>query len=94
LAAFSSAVLTALFTPMALGLALRGLLGFYRGIVASGDDNARGSVLIVFCIFMTTTIGTSIAAHFIGVGLPALALVATAIHALSVLTLLLFPKMS
>lgn len=89
----NTVMLTALFTPMALGLGLRGPLGFYRGIVASGDDNARGSALIVFFIFMTTTIGTTIAAPFIADDLAGLALVVSAIHLASVLTLLLLPKM-
>ncbi|MGO4566411.1 MFS transporter [Rhizobium sp. 2YAF20] len=85
-------MLSVLFTPMALGLGLRGPLGFYRGIVASGDDNARGAALIVFFIFMITMLGTSIAAPFITSGLSTLALVVTLIHFLSVLTLLVIPR--
>lgn len=86
-------VLALLFMPMAIGLGLRGPLGFYRGIVASGGNDARGSALIVFFIFMMTTLGTVIAAPFITRGLPALALVVSAIHILSVVLLLALPRM-
>jgi predicted MFS family arabinose efflux permease len=89
----SSLMLPVLFTPMAIGLGLRGPVGFYRGIVASGSNNARGSALIVFFIFMMTTLGTVVAAPFITKGLPALALVVSGIHILSVALLLLLPKM-
>ncbi|MGF6257426.1 MFS transporter [Ensifer sp. LBL] len=86
-------MLPLLFTPMAIGLGLRGPIGFYRGILASGANNARGSALIVFFIFMVTTLGTVIAAPIIAAGLAALAFVATAIHLLSVVLLLLLPAM-
>ncbi|WP_054312075.1 MFS transporter [Mesorhizobium sp. 1M-11] len=86
-------MLALLFMPMAIGLGLRGPLGFYRGIVASGSNNARGSALIVFFIFMMTTLGTVAAAPFIAKGLSSLALVVSAIHLLSVALLLVLPKM-
>jgi predicted MFS family arabinose efflux permease len=89
----NSLMLPVLFTPMAIGLGLRGPVGFYRGIVASGSNNARGSALIVFFIFMMTTLGTVVAAPFITKGLAALALVVSGIHILSVALLLLLPKM-
>ncbi|KCB49259.1 MFS transporter [Bordetella hinzii] len=82
-----------LFTPMAIGLGLRGPIGFYRGIVAAGDNNARGSALIIFFIFLMSTLGTVIAAPFITLGLGALAVVASAIHLLSVALLLWLPAM-
>jgi predicted MFS family arabinose efflux permease len=86
-------MLPLLFTPMAIGLGLRGPIGFYRGILASGANNARGSALIVFFIFMITTLGTVIAAPIIAAGLAALAFVSCAIHLLSVALLLLLPAM-
>lgn len=89
----NSLMLPLLFTPMAVGLGLRGPIGFYRGIVASGSNSSRGSALIVFFIFMMTTIGTVVAAPFITKGLPALALVASVIHIISIALLLLNPKM-
>ncbi|WP_137930923.1 MFS transporter [Mesorhizobium comanense] len=88
-----SMLLPVLLLPMTVGLGLRGPLGFYRGVVASGSNNARGSALIVFFIFMMTTLGTVAAAPMITKGLPALALVVSAIHLLSVALLLLLPKM-
>jgi predicted MFS family arabinose efflux permease len=89
-----SALLPALFLPMNVGLGLRGPLGFYRGIVASGANNARGSALIVFFILAATSLGTMVAAAFIDQGLWALGAVTCAIHALSVGLLLLLPRMS
>lgn len=86
-------LLPALFLPMNIGLGLRGPLGFYRGIVASGDNNARGSALIVFFILGMTTLGTVLAAPMITQGLWALAMVTCAIHALSVILLLTLPKL-
>ncbi|CAM5503161.1 Multidrug resistance protein MdtL [Mycolicibacterium aubagnense] len=87
-------MLPLLFTPMAIGLGLRGPIGFYRGIVASGSNTARGAALIVFFIFMMTTLGTVAAAPFITRGLSALALVVSAIHLLSVVLLLVLPGIS
>jgi MFS transporter, DHA1 family, multidrug resistance protein len=89
----NSALLPALFLPMNVGLGLRGPLGFYRGIVASGTNNARGSALIVFFILAMTSLGTIVAAPFINQGLWALGAVTCAIHALSVGLLLLLPRM-
>ncbi|MNY21038.1 hypothetical protein D3C86_1545570 [compost metagenome] len=89
----NTVMLPILFTPMAVGLGLRGPIGFYRGIVASGDNNARGSALIVFFIFLVTTIGTVIVAPFITQGLAALSLVVSGILIVAVLLLLLLPRM-
>ncbi|MGO4619517.1 MFS transporter [Ensifer sp. 2YAB10] len=82
-----------LFLPMGIGLGLRGPIGFYRGIVASGSNDARGAALIVFFVFMTTTLGTMAAAPVITSGLPALALVVSAIHLASVAILCALPKL-
>ncbi len=89
----NSLMLPVLFTPMAIGLGLRGPIGFYRGIVASGSNHTRGSALIVFFIFMMTTLGTVVTAPFITKGLPALALVVSGTHILSIALLLLLPQM-
>jgi hypothetical protein len=88
-----SALLPVLFLPMNVGLGLRGPLGFYRGIVASGTNSARGSALIAFFILAATSLGTMVAAPLINQGLWALGAVTCAIHALSVSLLLLLPRM-
>jgi hypothetical protein len=88
-----SALLPALFLPMNVGLGLRGPLGFYRGIVASGTNSARGSALIVFFILVATSLGTVVAAPLINQGLEGLSAVTCGIHALSVGLLVLLPKM-
>jgi DHA1 family bicyclomycin/chloramphenicol resistance-like MFS transporter len=87
-----STLLPALFLPMNVGLGLRGPLGFYRGIVASGTNSARGSALIVFFILAMSSLGTIIAAPLIDQGLWALGAVSCAIHALSVGLLRLLPR--
>ncbi|MEZ0167392.1 MFS transporter [Microvirga sp. TS319] len=88
-----STLLPALFLPMNVGLGLRGPLGFYRGIVASGPNSARGSALIVFFILAMTSLGTLVAAPLINQGLWTLGAVTCGIHALSVGLLVLLPKM-
>jgi MFS transporter, DHA1 family, multidrug resistance protein len=88
-----SALLPALFLPMNIGLGLRGPLGFYHGIVASGANSARGSALIVFFILAATSLGAMVAAPLIDQGLWALGAVTCGIHALSIGLLLLLPKM-
>jgi len=88
-----SALLPALFLPMNVGLGLRGPLGFYRGIVASGTNNARGSALIVFFILAMTSLGALVAAPFVTQGLWALGAVTCGIHAVSIGLLLLLPKL-
>ncbi|AUL46973.1 hypothetical protein BBB39_08330 [Bordetella trematum] len=82
-----------LFLPMGVGLGLRGPAGFYLGVVASGENHARGSALIVFFILGITTLGTALAAPFIGLGLAALAVVASALHLLSTLLLWRLPAL-
>lgn len=86
-------LLPVLFTPMNIGLGLRGPLGFYRGIVASGTNHDRGSALIVFFILAMTSGGTILAAPFIAHGLWALGIVTCLIHVISVALLLLLPKL-
>src|SRR5690606_28812092 len=43
-------VVTALFVPINTGLGLRGPPGFYRAILASHGDDARGSALVILFI--------------------------------------------
>ncbi|HID8218896.1 TPA: MFS transporter [Serratia marcescens] len=85
--------MAALFTPMGIALGLRGPTGFYRGIIASGRNNARGAALIIFFTFMMTTLGSIVTAHFITSGLLALAAFVTAMHSLSLLLIVLLPHL-
>ena len=86
-------VITALFVPVNLGLGLRGPPGFFRAILASNGDDARGAALMILAILATTAIGTAIAAPFVTAGIAPLALVAAGFSCLSVLLLLALPKL-
>lgn len=86
-------IITALFVPVNLGLGLRGPPGFFRAILASDGDDARGAALVILFILSTTATGTAIAAPFVTDGLAPLASVAAAASCLSVLLLLALPKL-
>ena len=86
-------VITALFVPVNLGLGLRGPPGFFRAILASDGDDARGAALVILFILATTATGTAIAAPFVTMGLAPLAGVATGASCLSVVLLLALPKL-
>ncbi len=73
-----------LFLIVNLGLGVRGPPGFYRAIVASGDDDARGAALVMLFILFTAAAGTAIVAPFISVGLLPLAGIACTASWLSV----------
>ena len=86
-------VITAVFVPVNLGLGLRGPPGFFRAILASNGDDARGAALMILAILATTAIGTAIAAPFVTAGIAPLAMVAAGFSCLSVLVLLALPKL-
>ena len=77
---------------LALGMGLRGPPGFFRSVVASGSDDARGSALVILGIVGTTSLGTAAVAPFIEAGLAPLAL-AAAIFEVGALLCLLLPKL-
>ncbi len=83
----------ALFSLVNLGLGFRGPPGFYRAMLASGDNDARGSALVILACFAITAAGTALLAPFINIGLLPLAAAACAITTLSVLFLLLLPRL-
>ncbi len=63
------ALIAALFVPINTGLGLRGPPGFYRAVIASRGDDARGSALVILAIMAATGIGTAAVAPFIEQGL-------------------------
>lgn len=81
-----------LFAPMGIALGLRGPIGFYRGIVASGDNNTRGAALMVLFTFTMTSLGSFVTAQFITHGLITLAICVMIMHLLSLLILVFLPK--
>ncbi|MDR0214073.1 MAG: MFS transporter, partial [Comamonas sp.] len=77
-------LLALLFLPMGIGLGLRAPPGFYRGIVASGSNHARGAALMVFLMLILTTLGTVVAAPVITSGLASLLSVVVVMYGLAV----------
>lgn len=77
-------LLALLFLPMGIGLGLRAPPGFYRGIVASGNNHARGAALMVFLTLILTTLGTVVAAPVITSGLASLLSVVVVMYGLAV----------
>lgn len=86
-------VITLLFVPVNIGLGLRGPPGFYRAIVASHGDDARGSALVVLGILGATAIGTACASPWIEGGTVPVAGVAFVMHALASISLAALPPL-
>ena len=86
-------LLAALFVPMNLGPGLRGPPGFYRAVVAARGDDARGSALVILLAFLVAAGGTAAVAPWIEEGLVPLAGCATGLATLSVVALLMLPKL-
>jgi hypothetical protein len=70
-----------------LGLGIRGPLGFYQALLASGENDSRGSALIILLVMLLAATGTGVVAPFIEAGLPPVALVAMVLAVASVLLL-------
>ena len=86
-------IVTALFVPMNLGLGLRGPPGFFRAVIASHGDDARGAALVILGVVGATALGTAAVAPFVEQGLTAPALAATGIE-IGALLFLLLPRLS
>jgi DHA1 family bicyclomycin/chloramphenicol resistance-like MFS transporter len=82
-----------LFTPMGVGLGLRGPPGFFRAIVSSGGDDARAASLTILAIMVVSAGGTALVAPFLRFGLVALAMASAASQALAALALLSLPRL-
>ncbi len=89
----STWVITALFVPINSGLGLRGPPGFYRAVVASHGDDARGSALVILFIMAATALGTAAVAPFIEQGLAPLAAAAFALELAALACLLFLPRL-
>ncbi|MGB2178809.1 MAG: MFS transporter, partial [Hyphomonas sp.] len=61
--------------------------GFYRAILASDGDDARGAALVILFILSITATGTAIAAPLVTAGLDPLAGVAASFSCVSVILL-------
>ncbi len=87
-------VITALFVPINTGLGLRGPPGFFRAILASHGDDARGSALVILAIMAATGIGTALVAPFIEQGLVPVALAAFTFELAALAILLALPELA
>ncbi len=82
-----------LFILANAGLGLRGPPGFFRAILASGDDDARGAALVILFFLLVVALGTVAVAPLIELGLVPLLTVATAISAMSPMLLRTLPAL-
>lgn len=89
-----TSILAVLFAPMGIAVGLRGPTGFYRGIVISGDNSARGAALIAFFTFAMMTLGSLLTAPFLTHGLVSLAAIVMGMHFSAVLILILISPLS
>jgi predicted MFS family arabinose efflux permease len=80
-------LLWAFFIPVNFGLGIRGPVGFYKSLEASGANESRGSALVVFSVMLVAALGTVVVAPFIELGLLPVAIVSTVISVGSVLLL-------
>ena len=82
-------VLWCLFAVVNLGLGIRGLSGFYKALLAAGDNGSGGSAVVILAVMLTAAGGTGAVAPWIEDGLLPLALAAAIISGASVLILML-----
>lgn len=87
----SALVISALFVPVNSGLGLRGPAGFFRAILASHGDDARGSALVILFVLGAAALGTALVSPWIEQGTVPVAAAALAFHVGSVLCLALLP---
>lgn len=90
----SALVITVLFVPVNSGLGLRGPPGFFRAILASHGDDARGSALVILFVLASAALGTASVSPWIEHGTVPVAGAALAFHLGAVLCLILLPKLA
>jgi MFS transporter, DHA1 family, multidrug resistance protein len=89
----SALAVTALFVPVGIGLGLRGPPGFYRAVLASRGDDARGSAIVILATMAATAGGTAVVAPFIEHGLVPLASATFVLEAAALACLVLLPRL-
>ncbi len=72
-----------------LGLGIRGPVGFYQALLASGDNDSRGSALVILFVMLLAAAGTGAVAPMIESGLLPVAIAAMLLAASSTLILVL-----
>ncbi len=86
--------ITILFVPINTGLGLRGPAGFYRAVIASHGDDARGSALVILAIMGATALGTALVAPVIEYGLVPLAAAAFLLELAAAVCLIALPRLA
>ena len=81
------------FVFVNLGLGIRGPVGFFYALAASGVNESRGSALVVFFIMLITAVGTAAVAPFIETGLRPVAIAGAILGVASSVILLLLPAL-
>ncbi|EIZ80645.1 major facilitator family transporter [Novosphingobium sp. Rr 2-17] len=89
----SMVAISVMMVPVNAGLGLRGPAGFFRAIVASRGDDARGSALVILGILGSVTLGTALVSPWIEYGSAPIAGAALAFHLVAVLSLAMLPKL-
>jgi predicted MFS family arabinose efflux permease len=89
----SALAVTALFVPVGIGLGLRGPQGFYRAVLASRGDDARGSALVILAVMAAAAGGTAAVAPSIGHGLAPLTAAAFVLELAALACLVLLPRL-
>lgn len=87
----SALVIMALFVPVNTGLGLRGPPGFFRAMMASHGDDARGSALVILFLLAAAALGTALVSPWIERGTVPVAGAALVFHLVSVLCLFALP---
>lgn len=82
-------LLWCLFVLVNLGLGIRGPAGFYKALLASAENDSRGSALVILLIMLIAGGGTAVVAPRIEEGLLPVATVAALVSAASVAILTL-----
>ncbi len=67
-----------------LGLGIRGPSGFFNALAAAGDNESRGSALIILLVMFTTAMGTALVAPYVGNGFRQVAGLATLVAIIAV----------
>lgn len=86
-------VITALFIPVNSGLGLRGPPGFFRAILASHGDDARGSGLVILFLLAASAIGTALVSPWIEEGTIPITGMALVFHLAAGACLLVLPRL-
>ena len=73
-----------LFVFVNFGLGIRGPAGFFEALHAAGENESRGSALIILMVMFTASIGTAVVAPYVGEGVTEVGGLATLVALIAV----------